>query len=101
MNASEKTEYEKILSRMTVIEKQIMGRAGQWKIRNGMPYDEGLHAYVRLCPCCHHLFLAQRVDKKTCSETCKKKRAATLSKANLSKCGENGQMKMLFKAALS
>lgn len=77
------SEYELIFAGMSVLERQIQGRAGEWVLRNGSWWDEGLHAYVKKCACCHHLFLSKRADKKTCQESCKKKRARTNAAHNL------------------
>jgi len=92
MKHKAENELDAIHSRMTVLERQIMGRAGQWTLRNGKMYDEGLHAYVIHCACCKHIFLSQRCDKKTCDEKCKKKRLRSTSKTNFKKEGKNGQM---------
>lgn len=77
------TEYELILSRMSVLERQIMDRAGLWELRNGKWWDAGLLMYVLRCGCCRHVFLSKRADKVTCSEKCKKKRQRTLANKNL------------------
>jgi len=87
-------ETEEILVRMTVLERQIMERAGLWVLRSGKMWDEGLHAYVLRCANCGHLFLAGRSDKKTCDEKCKKARLRRTSKTNFSKIGKNGQLKL-------
>jgi len=75
MKAEVMTDYEKIAKNMTVLERQIADRVGEWELRNGKFYDPALHAYVKRCTCCTHLFLAQRSDKKTCSDTCRKKQS--------------------------
>jgi len=69
------TDYEKIAKNMTVLERQIASRVGEWELRNGKFYDPALRAYVKRCNCCHHLFLAQRADKKTCSDKCRKQQS--------------------------
>ena len=94
MRKKDMSEYERIAFKMTVLERQIQSRAGQWIVKNGKCWDEGLHAYVIHCAHCKHLFLAQRSDKKTCSESCKKKRLAKTRKTNLKREGKNGQMKL-------
>jgi hypothetical protein len=94
LSNKDRTEIEIILSRMTVLERQIMDRAGQWILRNGHMWDEGLHAYVSHCANCRHLYLHQRADKKTCSEKCKKARLRKTSKANFAKVGKKGQMRL-------
>ena len=85
------TETEKIYRRMSVIEKQIVGRGGQWVLKKGKWWDEGLTAYVLRCECCKHYFLAKRHDKKTCSESCKKTRQRSNAKANLKPFGEQAR----------
>jgi len=75
MKAEVMTEYEKISKNMTVLERQIADRVGEWELRNGKFYDPALRAYVKRCTHCNHLFLAQRCDKKTCSDTCRKKQS--------------------------
>lgn len=77
------TEYERICAEMTALEKQIVGRAGRWELRNGKWFDEGLDAYVIKCAHCGHVFLANRYDKKTCSDKCRKNLANKLAKLNL------------------
>lgn len=94
MRRKSENEVEEILFRMTVLEKQIQSRAGQWIVRNGKMWDEGLHSYVLRCETCKHLFLSGRCDKKTCQETCKKKRLKKTSKTNFAKQDKNGQMKL-------
>jgi hypothetical protein len=85
MRRKDCTEYELVLSRMSVLERQIMGRAGQWELKNGKWWDNGLDAYVLKCACCKHHFLSNRSDKKTCSEKCKKARQRSNARANLTK----------------
>jgi len=75
MRASEMKEWERVAKNMTVMERQIAERVGEWELRNGKFYDPALHAYIKTCTCCKHLFLAQRSDKKTCSDTCRKKQS--------------------------
>jgi len=79
------SQYERIYAEMTILERQIQSRAGQWELRNGKWFDIGLDAYVLRCAHCQHLFLAQRADKKTCQEKCRKSRSRKLAKANLRK----------------
>ncbi len=95
MRKKDMTPEEKLLSEMTVLERQIMGRAGQWKIRNGKYWDEGLSAYVMRCKCCKHLFLAKRSDKKTCSEKCKKEQQRK-SGVGVTKPREEGKAQLTF-----
>jgi len=83
MRQKDCSEYEVILSRMSILERQIMDRAGQWEFRNGKWWDVGLGAYVLKCACCKHHFLSKRADKKCCSEKCKKARQRSNAKANL------------------
>lgn len=88
-------EMEAIHSRMTVLEQQIMSRGGQWILKRGKCWDEGLHAYVIHCAHCRHIFLSERCDKKTCSEKCKKARLRKTAKANFAKVGKKGQMMLV------
>jgi len=83
MKKKQCTEYELILSKMSVLERQIMDRAGLWELRKGKWWDEGLTAFVIKCACCKHLFLSKRSDKKTCSEKCRKARQRSTVKHNL------------------
>lgn len=80
---SEMSEYERICAEMTVLERQIQSRAGQWELRSGKWFDSGLDAYVIKCACCKHLFLSKRADKKTCQDKCRKNRSRMLAKKNL------------------
>lgn len=94
MKRKAENETEAVYLRMSVLERQIMGRAGEWELRNGKMWDKGLHSYVMHCAHCKHLFLAGRADKKTCSERCKKARLRRTRKANFAREGEKGQMKL-------
>jgi len=85
MRKKQCTEYEIILSRMSVLERQIMDRAGQWELRNGKWFDVGIGMYVIKCACCKHIFLSKRADKKSCSDKCKKARQRSNVKSNLVK----------------
>lgn len=98
MKRKAENSIEEVLFRMTVLEKQIQDRAGQWILRNGKMWDEGLHSYVLRCENCKHLFLSGRCDKKTCEEKCKKKRLKKTRKTNLANNGKNGQL-LLSRAA--
>jgi len=80
MRKKDMTDIERIYSEMTVLERQISDRAGQWALRNGKWWDDGLHAYVIKCAECHHLFLSQRCDKKTCGDVCRKQRSLKMQR---------------------
>jgi len=80
MRKKDMSEMERICAEMTVLERQIVGRAGQWELRNGKWWDEGLHAYVLKCATCKHFFLGKRHDKKTCSDACRKQRSLITQK---------------------
>ena len=85
------TEYERICAEMTVLERQIQSRAGQWELRSGKWFDQGLDAFVLKCAHCKHLFLAKRPDKKTCCDAHRKARSISNAKSNL-KQGQRGTM---------
>lgn len=69
-----KTLEEQIWARMTPLERAIVGRGGEWILKNGRHWDEGLSSYVLRCEHCKHYFLSQRSHTKTCSAKCKKAR---------------------------
>lgn len=83
MKKKDMTEQERIVAEMTVLERQICDRAGEWEIKNGRWWWPALHTYVVKCAACKHLFLADRCDKKTCGDTCRKRRSNANAKKNL------------------
>lgn len=83
MNKKSMSEQERIYAEMSVLERQICDRAGEWEIRNGKWWWPALHTYVIKCANCKHLFLADRCDKKTCDDTCRKQRSLENARKNL------------------
>lgn len=81
-------EVERILQRMTPLEKELLGRAGGWILKNGRHYDPELSRYVCRCSACKHYYTAKRCDSKTCSEACKKARQRLLAKRNFSRSSQ-------------
>jgi len=67
-------DMKKILSRMTPLERDLLGRAGQWILKNGRHFDPELSRYICRCVNCKHYFTSKRPDAKTCGDRCKKAR---------------------------
>lgn len=81
-NIEQNTERDmkKLLARMTPLERELIGRAGLWELKNGRHFDPEWSRYICRCANCKHYFTSKRPDAKTCGDTCKKARQRAVLK---------------------